>query len=94
MDIDEFLSDSIEIEIYGAKTKKQLAKKLIRERLEGCDDFFYVKMLGYCGDVTDIPLIDGKLKVYKDKNKNRNSDFTYCIRICKEIIKTLKSKKP
>ena len=71
--------------------EKQLAKKLIRECLEVCDDFYYVEMLGYCGDITDIPLIEGKLRVYKEKNKNRDSDFTYCIRTCKEIIKALET---
>ncbi len=73
--------------------EKRLAKKLIRERLEVCDDIFYIEMLRYCGNITDIPLVDSKLMVYREKNKNRNTDFTYCIRTCKEIIKTLESKK-
>ena len=50
--------------------EKELAKKLIRERLEVCDDFFYVEMLEYCGDVTDVPLINRKSRILKEKYKN------------------------
>ena len=82
-----------ELYINLDENEKQLAKKLIKERLEVCDDIFYVEILGFCGDATDIPSIDDKLRVYKEKNKNTNFDFTYCIKTCKEIIKKLQSKK-
>ena len=82
-----------ELYINLDENEKQLAKKLIKERLEVCDDIFYVEIFGFCGDATDIPLIDGKLRAYTVKNKDRNSDFTYCIKTCKEIIKKLQSKK-
>ena len=48
--------------------RKSIVKKTNKRTLISCDDFF-VEMLGYCTEVTDIPLIDGKLKVYKGKTK-------------------------
>lgn len=48
--------------------RKSIVKKANKRTLRSCDDFF-VEMLGYCAELTDIPLIDGKLKVYKGKTK-------------------------
>ncbi len=70
--------------------EKKLAQKLVRERLANSDDIFYPEFLGYFGDNTDIPLLKEKLRVYKEKNKDKNCDFTYCIKACKKIINALK----
>ncbi|MBE6788655.1 MAG: hypothetical protein E7539_03215 [Ruminococcaceae bacterium] len=73
--------------------EKLLAQKLIRERLECTDDIFAVKLLSYCGETADIPLIEKKLSFYIEKDKNKDCNFEYCINTCREVIKTLKNKR-